>query len=175
MWPRAESIRTGRLVLEPLDVAHAVEMVEVLASPTLYEWTGGEPPALADLEARYRVQSLGQSRDGTEGWLNWILRIAESGETAGYVQATLTPADEATGATEADVAWVVGVEHQGHGLACEAAQVMVSWLEDQGVLTVHALIHPGNAASAAVARRLGMSATPTMIDGEVRWTRRTHS
>ena len=39
--------------------------------------------------------------------------------------------------------------------------------------TVHALIHPGNAASAAVARRLGMTATSVVVDGEVRWTRRT--
>ena len=52
---------------------------------------------------------------------------------------------------------------------------MVSWLEDRGVRTVHALIHPGNAASAAVARRLGMSATPTVVDAEIRWTRRTGS
>ena len=172
MWPRAEPIRTGRLVLEPLDVAHAVEMVEVLASPTLYEWTGGAPPTLSDLEARYRVQSLGESPDKTEGWLNWVLRVTASGGTAGYVQATLTAAGEAT---EADVAWVVGVEHQGHGLAREAARAMLSWLEDRGVLTVHALIHPGNAASAAVARRLGMSATSTLVDGEVRWARCTGS
>ncbi len=50
---------------------------------------------------------------------------------------------------------------------------MVAWLEGQGVESVHALIHPGNAASAAVARRLGMSATSVVVDGEVRWTRRT--
>jgi RimJ/RimL family protein N-acetyltransferase len=158
------------LLLEPLDVAHAVEMVEVLASPALYEWTGGEAPTVADLEARYRVQSIGESPDGTEGWLNWVVRVAASGGAAGYVQATLTVDDDAM---VADVAWVVGVAHQGHGLAREAAQAMVSWLEGQGVGTVHALIHPENAASGAVAHRLGMSATSTLVDGEVRWTRRT--
>ena len=170
MWPRAETIRTGRLLLEPLDGAHAVEMVEVLAGPELYEWTGGEPPTLADLEARYAVQSVGESPDRDEGWLNWVIRVAETGTAAGYVQATLTVGDEAM---VADVAWVVGVAHQHHGLAREAAQAMVTWLEGQGVLTVDALIHPGNAASAAVARRLGMAATSTLVDGEVRWTRRT--
>jgi RimJ/RimL family protein N-acetyltransferase len=170
MWPRAEPIRTGRLLLEPLAVAHAVEMVEVLASPALYEWTGGEAPALADLEARYRMQSIGESPDGTEGWLNWVIRAAASGGAVGYVQATLATHEETM---VADVAWVVGAAQQGHGLAREAAQAMVSWLEGRGVGTVHALIHPGNAASAAVARRLGMSATSTMVDGEIRWTRRT--
>ncbi len=170
MWPRAEPIRTGRLLLEPLDVAHAAEMVEILASPELYEWTGGEPPTLTGLEARYAVQSSGESPDGTQGWLNWVIRVAASGATAGYVQATLTTDDEAV---VADVAWVVGVSHQGQGLAREAAQAMAAWLEGQGVETVHALIHPGNAASAAVARRLGMVATAVIVDGEVRWTRRT--
>jgi RimJ/RimL family protein N-acetyltransferase len=169
MWPRAETIPTGRLLLEPLDVAHAVEMVEVLATPALYEWTGGEPPTLAELDARYAVQSVGKSPDGHEGWLNWVIRVAASGATAGYVQATLTADDVMV----ADVAWVVGVDHQGEGLAGEAAQAMVAWLVGQGVESVHALIHPGNAASAAVARRLGMSATSDVVDGEVRWARRT--
>jgi len=170
MWPRAETIRTGRVLLEPLDIAHADEMVEVLASPALYEWTGGEPPTLADLEARYVVQEVGESPDHHEGWLNWVIRVSESAEAAGYVQATLTDDD---GALVADVAWVVGVDHQGHGLAREAAMAMVGWLEGQGVQTVHALIHPGNDASAAVARRLGMTPTSVVVDGEVRWTRRT--
>ena len=96
--------------------------------------------------------------------------MPETGAAAGYVQATLIVDGDAM---VADVAWVVGLAHQGLGLGRESAQGMVAWLEGQGVQTVRALIHPGNAASAAVARRLRMTATSVVVDGEVRWTRRT--
>ena len=42
---------TARFALEPLVVAHAREMVAVLADPALYRFTGGEPPSPAALGA----------------------------------------------------------------------------------------------------------------------------
>ena len=44
--------RAARLTLEPLRVDHAPAMVEVLADPALYEFTGGRPPTLDELTAR---------------------------------------------------------------------------------------------------------------------------
>ncbi len=161
-------IRTGRLVLEPLAVAHAAEMVSVLADPVLYVFTGGWPPTESELEERYRSQSRGSSPDGTQGWLNWVVRRIDSGAAVGFVQATLT-GDATT--LVADVAWVIGVAHQGEGVAGEAASAMLSWLARHGVSTVQAHIHPDNAASAAVAARLGLAATGTVVDGEVCWVR----
>ena len=49
------------LGLRPLRVDDAAEMAEVLADPSLYEFTGGEPPSVADLERRYAVQTRGRS------------------------------------------------------------------------------------------------------------------
>lgn len=40
-WPIATPIETARLRLEPLEPAHAEEMVAVLAAPELYAFTGG--------------------------------------------------------------------------------------------------------------------------------------
>jgi RimJ/RimL family protein N-acetyltransferase len=167
MWPRAEPIRTQRLTLEPLTVAHAAEMVPVLASRDLYAWTGGGPPTEGELASRYEAQSAGQSMDGTSGWLNWVVRRSETGVAAGYVQATVTRTDDAL---VADVAWVTGVDQQGDGVATEAAGAMLSWLAGQGVVTVDAFIHPGNLPSAAVAQRLGLARTSTVVDGEVCWS-----
>lgn len=48
-------------------------MVAVLADPVLYEFTGGEPPAVDVLVARYRAQVAGAGRDG-EQWLDWDAR-----------------------------------------------------------------------------------------------------
>src|SRR3954468_22439885 len=99
-----------RLLLEPLTPAHADELAPLLADRALYEFTGGEPPSVAELRARYERQARGRSPDGSQRWLNWIVRC--EGEAVGYVQATVDVA-----ANVADVAWVVAARFQGRGYA----------------------------------------------------------
>jgi len=108
-----------------------------------------------------RRQVAGESPDGRQGWLNWVLRDA-AGAPAGTVQATLT-------GSEAELAWVLGTAHQGRGYASEAAIAVRDWLRTQGVEAFTAHIHPDHAASAGVARRLGLVPTAVRQDGEVRW------
>src|SRR5438094_342203 len=56
--PRAEPIGTERLILEPPEVGHAMEMAVVLARPTLHRFTGGRPPASsAELRAVIGLRS----------------------------------------------------------------------------------------------------------------------
>ena len=64
---------------------------------------------------------------------------------------------------------MVGAAWQGRGYATEAAQALVGWLHGHGVANVTASIHPGNAASAAVARRAGLVPSSEVVDGEVVW------
>jgi hypothetical protein len=61
-------------VLRPTIVADAAEMVGILADPALYEFIGGEPPSLTELEHRYQRQLAGPSKPG-ETWCNWIVRF----------------------------------------------------------------------------------------------------
>ncbi|WP_406146826.1 GNAT family N-acetyltransferase [Streptomyces sp. NBC_01012] len=161
---------TSRLDALPLDVSHADEMAVVLFDPALYVRTGGAPEDAGALRARYERQSAG-SPDPAELWWNWVLRVRTDGCLAGYVQATVRGA-------RAEVAWVVGVRWQGRGYAKEAAAGLVRHLLDQGgvqgqgrgpVRTVVAHIHPGHAASAAVATAAGLLPTGEWEDGEVRW------
>ena len=63
------TLRTERLELMALEAADALEMVGVLADLDLYAFTGGEPPSLERLEARYRAQVAGSPRPG-EDWHN---------------------------------------------------------------------------------------------------------
>ncbi|WP_084125665.1 GNAT family N-acetyltransferase [Demequina sp. NBRC 110054] len=162
-------LATARLTLEPVTAAHASEMAVALADSALYEFTGGEPPAAADLEARYRRFESHASPDGTEAWLNWVIRARDDASLAGYVQATV-----ASSGLEADVAWVVSTTYQGRGLATEATGTMLDWLRERGVTRVGAWIHPEHRASAGVARRLGFVATEERRDGEVWWSRNVH-
>lgn len=177
-WPRAQLLTSPRLLLEPLTVEHAAEMVDVLASPELYRYIGGVPPTLDQLIERYRRQVTGHSPDGEQGWLNWIIRVgasgasgargdsADTGGAVGFVQTTLA---RRRSVLSAEIAWLTAPAHQGHGVATDAAQRMCGWLRQQDVGTFVAHIAPENAASVGVARRLGMTATDSVVDGEVRW------
>lgn len=156
----ATSFHTVRLVMLPLQVEYAGEMARVLADPDLYTFTGGEPPTEEALQDRYRRQLAGPGRED-EYWLNWVVQYED--ELVGYVQATVT------GRT-AEIAWVIGTAWQGQGYAKEAARGMVDWLGVHGVERVVAHVHPGHAASAAVAAAAGLTRTDQVDDGEYLWT-----
>lgn len=165
MLTRAPTLlTTERLLLEPLTLAHAEEMVAVLSDPALHRYVGGEPLSDVELRERYARQARGRSPDGLHSWCNWIVRERTSLAAVGYVQATVSDASRS-----AEVAWVVGSRHQGRGYAREAAKAMVAWLRASGVSTVTAHVHPEHRASSTVARAAGLIETSTVVDGEVRW------
>jgi RimJ/RimL family protein N-acetyltransferase len=167
-WLAAEDIVTDRLRLEPLRVEHAAEAVTILGDTRLHEWTGGEPPSLDELTARYGRQAAGQSPDGTRGWLNWMLRRLSDGQLVGTVQATLYRFEP--GRLEAELAWVIGADYQRKGYGREGALAMSGWLKASGVTRLTAHIHPGHDASNAVARSLGLVPTDVVHDAEVLWS-----
>ena len=143
-----DQLSSARLRLVPLTVADAAEMVGVLSGDALYAFTGGAPPGLDELRARYAGQVAGRSPDGREEWRNWILRRQPGGQAVGYVQATITGEGR-----RAEIAWVVGLEWQGHGYATEAARALVTWLD-----STRGPGHPG--AHPPRARRLRRGGQP---------------
>jgi len=159
-------LETERLRLVPLTTAHADEMAPLLDDPALHTYVGGAPVSLEELRERYARQARGRSPDRRERWLNWIVRERTSGAAVGYVQATIDEEQRA-----AQVAWVIGSGYQGRGYAAEAAAAMVARLADDGIRAIVAHIHPDHAASAGVARAIGLSPTSVVVDGEVRWER----
>ena len=166
-WPIAELIETARLRLEPLRVDDAAEMATVLDDERLHEFTGGRPATAAELRSRYARLAAGRSPDGTQGWLNWVVRDRGSGVALGTVQATLWR----NGSLTAELAWVIAATYQGQGYAKEAAAGMVGWLLGHGVLGLVAHVHPDHVASGRVARGLGLRPTEVIENGEVCWVR----
>jgi len=162
----AEPLRAPSITLEPLTVEHAEAMALVLADPALYAVTGGEPPTIEELRARYARQVRGRSPDGREGWLNWIVIDALSGQPAGYLQVTIR-SDQ--GHDEAELAWVIGTRWQGRGFATEAARAVADWLARHGITTLIAHIRPGHRPSERVAESLGLEVTSVVPEGEIRW------
>jgi RimJ/RimL family protein N-acetyltransferase len=156
-------LRTTRLVLHPLTVGDAAEMVHVLADHALYDFTGGRPPSLEALEQTYERQIAGSPRSG-EVWHNWVIRLRESELAIGFVQATAR-------SDRADVAWLVGTKWQSRGFATEAAAEMCRWLREGGIDLFTAHVRRGHVASEHVAAAIGFHATDeTDEDGETVWT-----
>lgn len=166
-WLEAAPLRSARLTLEPLRVEHAADAFDVLDDPRLHTYTGGEPATRDELHARFTRQVVGCSPDGSQGWLNWMLRRQDTGLLVGTVQATLER--DSHDALHAELAWVVASDQQGSGYAREAAVVVAHWLRERGVAELLAHVHPDHEASAGVARAVGLRATTTVVDGEVRW------
>lgn len=153
-----------RVELVPLTVDDADGMVEVLGGDELYAFIGGTPPTADELRARYARLEIGRSDDGSEEWLNWIIRRIADGKPVGTVQATVVD-------DSAEIAWVVGLLWQGNGYATEAATALVGLLDGRGITRVTAHVHPDHHASAAVARRIGLEPTDEFHEGERRWQR----
>ncbi len=165
-WPAATALEGPRLALEPLAVSHAEEMAPLLDDTELHVFIGGQPATVEELRHRYQRQAAGRSADGNQRWCNWIVRRRHDARAVGTVQATI--AGDGHDLT-AEVAWVIARGYQRNGYAREAAQVMIEWLLDRGADSVVAHIHPQHHASMAVARALGLTATTTVFDGEIRW------
>ena len=89
---RVEPLSGPSLILEPLRVGHAEEMALLLNDRALHGFIGGSPEGLEELTKRYARQARGRSEDGSQQWLNWIVRRADTGQAVGTVQATITGA-----------------------------------------------------------------------------------
>lgn len=149
--------------LEALQVEHADEMWSVLADQVLYDFTGGEPPSRDVLADRYQAQVRGSGRPD-ERWCNWVVRRTDSNEAIGFVQATISDG-------VADIAWLVGVRHQGQGFAVPAVTAMISELESLGVAGLTAHIHRDHHRSQRVASAVGLKRTGAVDDdGEQIWS-----
>ena len=84
------SITAPHCQLEPQTAAHAPEMYSVLSDPAIYEFENEPPRSLEQLSIRFAKLETRASPDGTEQWLNWVIRLPD-GDLAGYVQATVLP------------------------------------------------------------------------------------
>ena len=161
-----DPLATPRLLLTELTPEDADEMATVLADEALYAFIGGRPPTVDELRKTYARLARGHSADGSQEWRNWIVRQRLDNRAVGTVQATIIDDGRA-----AAIAWTIGVAWQGRGYATEAARAVVAWLDDRGVGTIDAFVHPGHHASAAVAARAGLTASDELVDGERAWRR----
>jgi RimJ/RimL family protein N-acetyltransferase len=124
-------------------------MFEVLTDPAIYEFENQPPPSESSLAARYATLESRQSPDGTQSWLNWVIRIP-SGELAGHVQATVL----ADGA--ALIAYELASKYWRQGIASTAVTAVLTELEaNYSVNLVVAVLKLRNHRSMGLLRKLG--------------------
>ncbi len=136
------------LTLEPQVAAHAEEMFRLLRDPRIYEHENQPPESLEWLRQRFTRLESRRSADGSEQWLNWVLRLPD-GRLAGYVQASVRARGDAL------VAYVLGSEHWGKGIATRAVAAMLGELSSRyGVRIAWAVLKRDNLRSRQLLDRL---------------------
>ncbi|TPW17389.1 MAG: N-acetyltransferase GCN5 [bacterium] len=152
-------LHSERLVLEPQVAAHAAEMFVVLSDPAIYEFENEPPASLEWLRARFERLESRASGDGSERWLNWVIRVA-GGELIGYVQASVPAIGGAF------IAYELTSTHWGHGYGREAVGAMlVELAAGYDVRQVGAVFKRPNHRSRKLLTRLGF-VMPTTADCE---------
>ncbi|MEO8524075.1 MAG: GNAT family N-acetyltransferase [Caldimonas sp.] len=157
-----ETLAAGSLVLEPLVVAHAEAMFELLSDPEIHRYLDHPPPpSIGHLRGVYGRLESRQSPDGRQRWLNWVLR-SPAGSLLGYVQATVTERADAW------VAYILSRQHWGGGHAAAAMQAMLEHLKTANeVRRFLATVEAENLRSIRLLERLGFHpATALELDGQ---------
>ena len=140
-----------RCNLEPQVVAHAPEMFAVLSDPAIYEFENSPPASEAWLTERFARLESRTSPDGSEQWLNWVVRLP-TGELAGYVQATVR--SDAV----AHVAYELASPYWRQGIGSSAVRAMIGELASHyEVHTLLAVLKARNHRSLALLEHLGFS------------------
>ena len=145
------TLHTTVCTLEPQVVAHAAEMFAVLSDPAIYEFENAPPISEEWLAERFARLEARESRDGTQAWLNWVVRLP-SGELAGYVQATVMQNHISY------VAYELASRFWRRGIGSSAFSAMQQELvSEYGVLTLVAVLKECNFRSSALLSQLGFT------------------
>lgn len=148
------------IILEPQTAEHAEAMFTVLSDPALYEYENKPPASLEWLHIRFSKLESRCSPDGSEAWLNWVIRLPSFG-LIGYVQATVRSDGHAY------IAYIVSSRFWGKGFARRAVEAMIADLaESYDVHTLWAVFKEENFRSQRLLERLGFYPVPPDLYAE---------
>lgn len=161
------NLETERLLLEPLRREHAKDLFHALSDPRIYTFIPQDPPSsVLALENRYEQLENCRSPAGDEVWLNWAIRLKESGLYIGTVQATIRQDKSSL------LAYELSTDSWGQGYATESClRVIESLFADYDVGEIRAEVDTRNRASCKLLERLsferiGMRADADFFKGE---------
>ncbi|MEJ8641314.1 GNAT family N-acetyltransferase [Streptomyces sp. MS1.HAVA.3] len=141
-------ITTDRLRLRPLTDADTDWWVRLHADEEVNRFVGGYTREQAEVRLREIQQQWTRRGHGL-----CAVELRSTGEAVGRCGLNWW---EQFGETE--IGWTFARSHWGQGYATEAARAVLAWgFGSLGLQRITAMIHHGNTASSAVARRLGFT------------------
>ena len=144
-----ELLRTERLRLRPwtTSAADLDRLTDIYGRAEVTRWLGGPPSLTAEeIVARWSAVAARDDRFGC-----WAIELLDT-TVAGTILLKPLP----NGVGEVEVGWHLHPDSWGHGYATEAARAVIERAFEAGLPEVYAVVRPGNEASLAVCRRLGM-------------------
>ena len=142
---------TPRLRLRPwtTDPDDLARLSDIYGREEVTRWLGG-PPTVGPVELVARWAEIPRVHPCCGCWAIEVRGGAP--DVVGTV--LLKPLPDGVG--EVEVGWHLHPDSWGHGYATEAARAVVERAFGAGLPEVYAVVRPGNEASLAVCRRLGM-------------------
>ncbi|GAA1184790.1 RimJ/RimL family protein N-acetyltransferase [Kitasatospora gansuensis] len=146
---------TDRLSVRLWDEADQERAFDIYSRWEVAKWLGSTPRALETPDEAAALVERCRARSADPRYGVWAVQRRDTGTVVGSV--LLMPLPDGDG--EVEVGWHLHPDSWGHGFATEAARGALAKGFGDGLAEIHAMVRPGNAPSAAVCRRLGMTAT----------------
>ena len=145
-----DQLATGRLVLRPLRESDLDDLAAIYADPQTMRFLGG-PRTREDTRSRLEWMVAAHRE---QGFGLWATTLRADGMLIGRCGLIV---QDVEGATEHEIAYLLGSQWWGRGYATEAAAAIRDHASGAlGFDRLISLIDPGNTPSQAVARRIGM-------------------
>ena len=147
-------IETERLLIRPWRFGDAPRVLDIQSRMEVIKWLGETHPVpMQNLtQARERIARY-NARSQQPPLGCWAIEVRETGVVAGSVLLLKLPKAEHG---EVEIGWHLHPDSWGHGVATEAAAVVLAHALASGLPEVLALTHVGNLPSQGVMRRIGM-------------------
>ena len=140
-----------RVRLRPLELSDAAA-IALLMTPGVSRWTASWPESVTPEEVSERIRSVSESTQRRLA-LTQVIERAWDGILMGWISAKKVTSDD----TVASFGYWIGEQFHGCGFMTEAARLFVTLAWDElGLEVIEAGAQPGNAASIAILKRLGM-------------------
>ncbi len=147
-------IETPRLILREFTPDDVAGLALMYADPETMRFIG--PGGTIDLEGTRASIERTIARNAEQGFGLWAVDLKPVRRLVGRCGLILW--DDIDGREEMEVAYLIARDQWGHGLATEAATAIRDHaFAELGRTRLISMMYPANAASAAVARKVGMS------------------
>ena len=156
-------LETDRLILRPYVDSDAERVLDIHSRLDVIKWFGDPPYVpMADLdEARTWIAKWATVPDGGPYDVGFAIEVRATGVMVGAVMLVGMPNSNYD---ERQIGWHLHPDSVGHGYATEAAGVVLDDAFARGLDEIWCDMFPDNAASAAVAERLGLRSLGVVPD-----------